>query len=197
MYCERSVADQLEHFKPKALYPESVFTWANFLFICHPCNRGKWDRFAIFSSVSGDPIDVTRKRGAPAQEPEHGTPLLINPREEDPADFLVIDFLDTCLFVPRAAEGTREWVRAGYTTNELLDLNSAGHRRARRNAFRAFKVALREYVRLRDQVEATGDCIGVIRGNPHRGVWAAMKRDRETIPEVQELVVAAPEALGW
>jgi 5-methylcytosine-specific restriction endonuclease McrA len=53
MYCERSVANQLEHFQPKAFYPEVVFSWANYLFICNPCNINKSNRFAVFSFVSG------------------------------------------------------------------------------------------------------------------------------------------------
>lgn len=30
-YCEDSLADEIEHIKPKTLYPEFVFVWENYL----------------------------------------------------------------------------------------------------------------------------------------------------------------------
>ena len=197
MYCERSVANQLEHFQPKAFYPEVVFSWANYLFICNPCNINKSNRFAVFSSVLGNRVDIKRRRGEVVSEPERGKPLLINPREEDPLDLLMIDLSATGTFVPRAAAGTLDWIRAEYTTTELLDLNNAGHRRARKNAYHKFIVALREYVRARDEGRETDKCIGIVKESCHPGVWAAMKRDRGLIPELLTLFEAAPEALAW
>ncbi len=41
MYCEDSMADEIEHFRPKDLYPEAVFDWPNFLYTCGPCNGNK------------------------------------------------------------------------------------------------------------------------------------------------------------
>ena len=34
MYCEDSAADEVEHFRPKDLYPEAVFVWMNYLYAC-------------------------------------------------------------------------------------------------------------------------------------------------------------------
>jgi hypothetical protein len=197
MYCERSVANQLEHFRPKAFYPEAVFSWPNYLFICNPCNVRKSNGFAVFSSVSGTRVDIRRKRGEAVREPENGAPLLINPREEDPLDFLMIDLLDTGTFIPRAAADTRDWIRAEYTATELLDLNSAAHRKARKNAYHTFTFALHEYVRARDAGGDTDKCVAVVKGSCHPGVWEAMKRDRGLIPGVLALFEAAPEALDW
>ena len=45
MYCEDSVADEVEHFKPKDLYPEVVFAWMNYLYACGPCNGPKNNQF--------------------------------------------------------------------------------------------------------------------------------------------------------
>src|SRR5437016_3624190 len=39
MYCEDSCADEVEHFRPKDLYPEACFVWENYLFSCGRCNR--------------------------------------------------------------------------------------------------------------------------------------------------------------
>jgi hypothetical protein len=197
MYCESSVANQLEHFQPKAFYPEHVFSWANYLLICNPCNRIKWNRYAVFSFSSGGRVDLNRRRGEPVREPERGTPLLINPREENPLDFLQIDLQGTGRFLPRVPAGTRDWIRAEYTATELLDLNNGIHRQARRNAYDTFKIVLREYVRARDGGEATDRCVEVIRQARHPGVWAAMKRDWEIIPELRPLFESAPEALNW
>ena len=36
MYCDDSVADEVEHFRPKDLYPEVVFAWMNYLYACGP-----------------------------------------------------------------------------------------------------------------------------------------------------------------
>jgi hypothetical protein len=197
MYCERSVANQLEHFRPKAFYPEGVFSWPNYLFICNPCNIKKSNDFAVFSSVSGDRVDVKRKRGEAVLEPERGKPVLINPREEDPLDFLMIDLLDTGRFIPRAAAGTRDWIRAEYTTTELLDLNNAGHKKARKNAYHKFTIALRGYVRARDDGGETETYVAVVKESCHPSVWEAMKRDRDLIPELRSLFEEAPEALDW
>ena len=197
MYCERSVANQLEHFQPKAFYPEVAFSWANYLFICNPCNINKSNRFAVFSFVSGNRVDIRRKRGESVREPEPGRPLLINPREEDPLDLLMIDLSGTGTFIPRAALGTSDWMRAEYTATELLDLNNAGHRKARRNAYVKFTIALREYVTARNEGRETGKCVDMVKESCHPGVWEAMKRDRRLIPELLALFEAAPEALDW
>src|SRR5437773_2194602 len=38
MYCEDSCADEVEHFRPKELYPDACFVWENYLFSCGRCN---------------------------------------------------------------------------------------------------------------------------------------------------------------
>ena len=40
-YCEDSMADEVEHVRPKDLYPEVVFAWANYVYACGPCNGPK------------------------------------------------------------------------------------------------------------------------------------------------------------
>lgn len=41
MYCSGSESSNLEHFKPKAVFPELALTWENFLWICWLCNHNK------------------------------------------------------------------------------------------------------------------------------------------------------------
>ena len=55
-YCEDSVGDEVEHIRPKDLYPEVVFVWENYLLACGPCNGGKNNRFSVIRG--GRLIDV-------------------------------------------------------------------------------------------------------------------------------------------
>ena len=48
MYCEDSVGDEVEHHRPKNLYPDHTFLWDNYLYACGPCNGPKNNRFAVF-----------------------------------------------------------------------------------------------------------------------------------------------------
>ena len=46
-YCQDSCADEVEHMRPKDLYPREVFQWANYLYACGPCNGPKNNRYAV------------------------------------------------------------------------------------------------------------------------------------------------------
>jgi hypothetical protein len=63
MYCLDSHGTDIDHFWPKARYPERLFEWLNLLLGCAECGRLKGDRF---------PLDP------------HGQPLLVDPTAEDP-----------------------------------------------------------------------------------------------------------------
>ena len=82
-YCEDSVADEVEHIKPKDLYPDLAFVWKNYLYACGPCNGPKNNQFAVFSRRTGNQVEVSRKRGQPIVPPEPGAPVLIDPRVEN------------------------------------------------------------------------------------------------------------------
>ncbi|MFP5272700.1 HNH endonuclease [Coleofasciculus sp.] len=82
-YCEDSVADEVEHIKPKDLYPEAVFVWENYLYACGQCNGGKNNKYAVFSDTTGQVKEVALRRGEPMVEPEQGEPVLIDPRKEE------------------------------------------------------------------------------------------------------------------
>jgi uncharacterized protein (TIGR02646 family) len=45
MACSSSESSQVEHYRPKATYPERAFEWSNFLWLCGMCNQIKGDRF--------------------------------------------------------------------------------------------------------------------------------------------------------
>lgn len=65
---------QIEHFKPKAKYPELCFDWTNFLLSCPVCNN---------KSNKGDKFPLA----------DEGGPL-INPVDEDPNDFFRFEYDD-------------------------------------------------------------------------------------------------------
>jgi uncharacterized protein (TIGR02646 family) len=70
MYCEDSKGTDIEHFWPKAAYPERAFLWANYLWACSHCNSNeKREQF---------PLDAKNQ------------PLLINPTEDDPLNHLLL-----------------------------------------------------------------------------------------------------------
>jgi uncharacterized protein (TIGR02646 family) len=197
MYCEDAPADEVEHFQPKDLYPEVVFAWGNYLYACGICNGPKNNRFSI---VSRNRLhDVTRGRGRPVVPPRRGRPALINPREEDPLDFLMLDLMNTFEFVIISPPGSIAYERAKYTL-EVLRLNEREYlRRSRRTAFGAYCSLLRDYgdgVRAGDLARA--DRIrGFILESSHATVWAEMKRQRGHIAELGALFDRAPDALTW
>jgi uncharacterized protein (TIGR02646 family) len=200
MYCEDSFANQIEHFKPKELYPELTFAWSNYLYSCGPCNRSKWDRFKVISGgVAPRLIDVTRRPGAPVVPPPKGKPALINPLREDPLRFFKLDFDNDCIFTPTAPEGSIDFDRAVYT-RDLLQLNKDVLRTARRGAFKAYAGVLRDYLHDREAGTPKKDLVGYprfIRESNHQTVWAEMKRQHASIPRIHSRFLAAPEALKW
>jgi uncharacterized protein (TIGR02646 family) len=70
MYCVDSHGSDIEHFWPKATYPERAFRWPNMLLCCTECGRFKGDRFPL-SNV--------------------GQPMLVDPSVEDPWEHLDFD----------------------------------------------------------------------------------------------------------
>ncbi len=86
MFCADSRGVDIDHFWPKARYPEHTFLWDNLLLICSGCNRKKGERFEL---------DAT------------GSPLLINPTRDDPWDHLYYDSetgIVTARFIPKTGE---------------------------------------------------------------------------------------------
>jgi uncharacterized protein (TIGR02646 family) len=67
MYCEHDEASEVEHFWPKAKFPERTFCWANLLWICGTCNRAKRDKFQVSALHE---------------------PLLVDPTVDDPDEHL-------------------------------------------------------------------------------------------------------------
>ncbi len=69
MYCLDSHGTDIDHFWPKAAYPERMFVWLNLLLCCAECGRFKLDRFPLVN----------------------GMPLLVDATAEDPWQHLDFD----------------------------------------------------------------------------------------------------------
>jgi uncharacterized protein (TIGR02646 family) len=195
MYCEDSMASEVEHFRPKTFYPDLVFSWLNYLYTCGPCNRIKRSHFRIVVE-SSEYIDLMRRRTDQVVEPRSGSPLLIDPRRDDPPQYLSLDLIDTFWFVPRHAEGTPEHARAEYTI-KCLKLNERDYLpRARQEAYAGYRARLGEYVDARNTERAEHLAKAISRCG-HPAVWAEMKAQSLLLPDLARLFAAAPEAAGW
>jgi uncharacterized protein (TIGR02646 family) len=115
MYCGDSHGTDIEHFWPKARYPDRMFRWLNMLLCCAECGRFKGDQL---------PLDA------------NGLPMMLDPSSENPWDF--IDFNpDTCTFVARFDLTSNAPFARGAKTIEVLQLDrrealEAGYRKTHR-----------------------------------------------------------------
>jgi uncharacterized protein (TIGR02646 family) len=199
-YCEDSAADEIEHIKPKNLYPEATFAWLNYLYACGPCNTCKRSKFAIFERRTGKLVDVHRKPKAPVVRPRPGTPVLIDPRTEDPCDFLWLDLLTTFCFSPRIGIGQFAYQRAKYTIDTLGLNERTALRLARKQAFLDYVAQLKQYHTDRKEGASQIELDRIekhIRERQHPTVWSEMKRQHAVIPTLKKLFRDVPEALGW
>lgn len=196
MYCEDSAADEIEHFRPLSFYPDLVFVWENYLYACGPCNNAKLNRFRVVSSQTGEVVDLTRRRGDPVIPPEDGSAVLLDPRSDDPLEYMRLDLLNTFRFLPRHPIGTPQHMRAHYTI-ELLRLNERDILpEARREAYGHYRARLREYVQMRGTSPAASLASAIVRCC-HPVVWAEMKAQAHLVDDLGPLFEAAPEARTW
>lgn len=197
-YCEDSIADEIEHMRPKDLYPQETYVWRNYVLACGPCNGPKNNRFAVLDE-SGEMIDISRKRNAPVVTPMTGSHALVDPRIEDPIDFLWLDFR-TWRYVPNFDdENSIGWKRAEYTI-DILRLNARDDLvRGRRAAFSGYESRLRAWIahHIEWDVERQASFIEDFRAERYRGVWERMKRHRAVLGGFAALLEAAPEAVNW
>ncbi len=86
-YCEGNEANDIEHIHPKSFFPEFAFIWDNYLLACKQCNSGyKLDKCYTINDAN------ELKSLSRGSEPENGsTVAFINPRLENPNDFMILD----------------------------------------------------------------------------------------------------------
>lgn len=100
MYCLDSHGSDIEHFRPKAIYPERMYQWENLLLCCTHCGRLKLDKFPM----------VGRRI------------LLVDPTKENPWDSLDFDPL-TGNICARFDVKLNAWSAKGEKTVEVLHLD--------------------------------------------------------------------------
>ena len=195
-YCEDSAADEVEHIEPKDIYPEKTFVWSNYLFSCGPCNGPKNNKFAVFDHF-GSVVNVARKRNEPVVPPLAGKSVFINPRAEDPLNFLMLD-LKTFLFVAIPNISAINKKRAVYTYT-ILGLNSRDYLvEARKEAFGTYFDSLKLYVHTKSEGANQTELAHKKRelhSRHHPTVWQEMKRWRKFYSDLNNLFDKAPELL--
>ena len=201
VYCEDSLADEIEHMRPKDLFPEQAYVWDNYVLACGPCNGPKNNRFAVLAPDDAL-VDITRKRGAAVQRPVTGRYALIDPRVENPLDLLWLDFRTWRYVANTEDENSVLAKRASYTI-DVLGLNKRDDLvRGRKAAFSNFQSRLESWIehRVNWSEERKTSFIEDVRMERFRGVWARMKRHRQDVPvlvEIGAMFDVAPEALEW
>jgi uncharacterized protein (TIGR02646 family) len=198
-YCEDSAASEVEHVRPKSLYPEATFSWPNYVFACGPCNRPKSNRFAVFPEGQHTLVEVSRKPRAEITPPLPGDPVFLDPRAEDAMKWIMLDLLETFRFRSIATKGTRHHQRASYTI-ETLKLNRDVLLEARKQAFEDYLAQLDRYVhkkRAGASVEALAEIRDTIACRQHPTVWREMQRQHDKHDSLRPLFAAAPEAACW
>jgi uncharacterized protein (TIGR02646 family) len=116
MYCEASEGTDIEHFWPKARYPERMFIWENMLLCCAGCGRYKGDQFPLTAE---------------------NNPALLDPTVDNPWDYL--DFHpETGNIVPKFDLSENNFSKRGEITVEILHLDKreALAKRYKKNPFK-------------------------------------------------------------
>lgn len=197
MYCEDSAGDQVEHFHPKSLYPNYVFTWPNLLCACGGCNGPKNNEFAVLAEER--PICVARRRNDDISPPLSGPAALLDPRHDDLMGYLEIDLSGTFQVQPRLGLPAVAKARAEYTISTLR-LNTREHlRKARRSTYSALEGMLTLYL-YRKREDRRDDLPRIereIRVMHHPAVWFEMRRQHGKIAALRPLFEQVPEALTW
>jgi 5-methylcytosine-specific restriction endonuclease McrA len=199
-YCEDSCADEVEHIRPKSLYPELVFIWENYLYSCGLCNPKKNNNYAVIIGNKIQPI--TRKKNDPIVPPPVGKGVFINPRIENPLDFLELDLGDdldgTFFFQPRyhLSEDSIDYQRAKYTIDTLA-LNDRDYLcRGRRQGALNYRARLIEYQQEKSNIKRQS-FIEAFKEMSYPTVWQEMKNQYKNIPSIYSLIEEFPEILDW
>ncbi len=206
-YCEDSLADEIEHIHPKNLFPNLSFVWDNYLYSCGPCNGPKGNRYGVLKGDEVVEFDTHRSKNT--EPPPTGMSGFINPRAEDPLLFFELD-MGGVTPSGELIEGTFELLpannltRAAYSrarfTIDVLGINREIIRVARANAFGGFRARLREYVAQKESgalPEILEHLKEDILSTPHLTVFAEIRRQRQHIPDINDLLDRAPEILNW
>ncbi len=124
MYCVDSHGCDIEHFRPKATFPEWMYRWNNLLLCCTECGRLKGAQFPMAG----------------------GKPLLLNPAVDEPWQHLDFDPA-TGNFSPRFDVTKNTFCQMGEATVQVLQLDqrealAAGYQKTYRRLSRRITLFL-------------------------------------------------------
>lgn len=125
MLCSGSEASDVEHYRPKAVFPTLAMTWENYLWACTPCNRGKLNRFPPDTEAGG---------------------RFVNPLDEDVWKFFFID--EFGLLTPRYDKKAKSLDARAVTTRDFMDLNREAVQESRQWRFEDLKSQVKETLQL-------------------------------------------------
>ncbi|MEM9456138.1 MAG: hypothetical protein AAGF11_18290 [Myxococcota bacterium] len=154
VFCEDSEGRDVEHSRPRSLFPEATWRWQNLVCACGSCNGSKGSRHAILTKP-GKYQEVTRRRKDPVVPPQFGPSAWIDPRREDPMALLELDITgESFYFLPRDGLTPRDLARIEWTVEQCLELNKRESLvQARRHAFTNYRARLFEYVQRSRRVQ--------------------------------------------
>jgi len=224
-YCEHNLHSDIEHIYPKGLYPNKAFVWENYMWACKKCNSGlKLDKFKIFNPLgSSNTLDIRPSRNRTYVQPLNEDAVLINPRVDDPLDYLFLDLRSGVIVTHPNLTAPRDIERAKYTL-ELLKIDiTEGLIGNRISACKGFINSLKRYIIAKNaasfeeleecmeelqpvtflnslEFEKTITCLNIqkdITTRNHPTVWKEMQRQHLQIDKLTRLFTQAPEALLW
>lgn len=219
-YCECDRASDIEHIHPKSFFPELTFIWENYLLACKKCNtENKLDKCYVVDSIGNIQL---LKRGT--QPPANSTVAFINPRIENPHDFMILNLNTYKFLVLKNLSEENQW--KAKQTIEILKLNDdevlIGAREAAEEFFmqkmeRLTKIlAANSNAELKDIIYPRDGRIDMvlslqdnknkieegfkksIQTHKHPSVWYAIKMVQSKVnPKWQNLFSQIPQALNW
>lgn len=218
-YCEQNEANDIEHIAPKSFFPEKAFIWENYLLACKQCNTSyKLDKCHTLDN-NGNIYDV--KRG---DEPIHKNIAFINPRIENPNDFMILNMSTYEFEIVRGLDTIKE--NKAKKTLDILKLNErATLIQSRKNAINYFYSRIERLVKVLN-AESNQEIVEIlapadkpidkrkklstnqervketfkkdIQTHQHPSVWYAIQTIESKINEKwKRLFEQFPEALNW
>lgn len=149
MFCSDSRGADIDHFRPLSRYVERAFDWENHLLACAACNRCKGERFDLDGA---------------------GRPLLLNPIDEDPWEFLYFDS-KTGIVTARFDSSGVENGRGKHTCDQnVLPLNIEAVTEGRKRTARNLKRAVDHFLLRRHVPNAIEELLTAIRDNDDYGL---------------------------
>lgn len=206
VYCEDSLGCEVEHIRPKSLYPELCFNWQNYVYACGLCNKRKSSKFAVFDGETHRVLKISKTK---LSHKTKGESVMINPRQENSMEYCKLDLENkACRFVIIENLGKREKAKAEYTFFTMLNLNDVPYekiRQAREIAYSNYFNRLFIYTKFKNELsqERKEVIIQELKKEQHPTVWKEMQRYyrenwlKPIDEELHELFEESPEALNW